>query len=93
MFWLAALLVDRAGGRGQAPIMARKVRLQDPDGICQLMHRGDRREAVFSGLATPGRRGEDRPGAADAVGNDDATQMDLRPATDGILEIRPSEAL
>jgi hypothetical protein len=73
--------------------MARKVRLQYPGGVYHLMSRGDRREAVFFGVATQGRRGEDRPGAADAVGNDDATQMDLRPATDGILEIRPSEAL
>jgi len=73
--------------------MARKVRLQYRGAIYRLRSRGDRREAVFSGVATQGRPGEDRPGAAVATGNDDAAQMDLRPAGDGVLEIRQSEAL
>jgi hypothetical protein len=77
MFWLAALLLDRAGGRGQASSMARDLHLQYADAIYPLMSRGERREAVLSG---------------DAAGTGHAPQMGLRPAGNGVLEIRPSEA-
>ena len=50
-------------------------------------------EAIRFGVAAQGRPGEDRPGAAFAAGNDDAGQMDLRAAGDGIVEIRQPEAL
>jgi hypothetical protein len=58
--------------------MARTLCLQYPGALYHLMSRGDRREAVFSGVV---------------AGNNDAAQMDLRPSRDGILEIRQSQTL
>ena len=43
--------------------------------------------------AAQGRPGEDHPGAAVAAGNDDAAEMDLPAAGNGVLEIRQPEAL
>jgi hypothetical protein len=63
---------------GHSGGMARTLCLQYPGAIYHVMSRGDRREAVFSGVA---------------AGNDDGAQMDLRPAGDGVLEIRQPEAL
>ena len=49
--------------------------------------------AGIVGVAAQGRPGEDRAGGAVAPGNDDAAQMDLCPAADGVLEIGHSKAL